>query len=194
MARTALRKIRRTASHTLVVPVLPAAIADLRALFDWRCSVSAADTAYALVRGDGECTASLSYAQLAQQVRTLAAAIAARSEPGDRVLLMLPTGLEWVCAFWACVISGRIAVPVAESRAARGGGDVLGAIVDDAAPRLVLTLPETRLPVRGERRWRSASMWFWAIHPRPTRRTPRSAPRSSPTCSTPPAPPARHAA
>jgi len=135
------------------VPVLPAAIADLRALFDWRCGVSAADTAYALVRGDGECTASLSYAQLAQQVRTLAAAIAARSEAGDRVLLMLPTGLEWVCAFWACVISGRIAVPVAESRAARGGGDVLGAIVDDAAPRLVLTLPETRLPVRSERRW-----------------------------------------
>ncbi|HNJ82014.1 MAG TPA: AMP-binding protein, partial [Piscinibacter sp.] len=91
------------------MPVLPAAIADLRALFDWRCGVSAADTAYALVRGDGECTASLSYAQLAQQVRSLAAAIGARSAAGDRVLLMLPTGLEWVCAFWACVISGRIA-------------------------------------------------------------------------------------
>ena len=135
------------------MPVFPAALSDLRALFDWRCGVSAADTAYALVRGDGECTASLSYAQLAQQVRSLAAAIGARSEAGDRVLLMLPTGLEWVCAFWACVISGRIAVPVAESRAARGGGDVLGAIFDDAAPRLVLTLPETRLPVHGERRW-----------------------------------------
>ncbi|MFT3663632.1 amino acid adenylation domain-containing protein [Piscinibacter sp.] len=133
--------------------VLPSAIADLHALFEWRCKQSASDTAYALVHGDGECSASLGYAQLAHEVHALAARIAERSEPGDRVLLMLPTGLEWVCAFWACVSSGRIAVPVAEPRMAHGGSDVLGAIVDDAAPRLMLTPPDARLPARGERAW-----------------------------------------
>lgn len=133
--------------------VLPAALTDLRTLFAWRCAQSPDDTAYALVRGDGECAASLSYAELAREVSVLAARIAERSEPGERVLLMLPAGLEWVCAFWACSVSGRIAVPVAEARAARGSDDLLGAIVDDAAPRLVLALPDARLPTRGERAW-----------------------------------------
>ena len=179
-ARGALRKIRRTAA-TPRRARSPRRHRRPPPLFDWRCGVSAADTAYALVRGDGECTASLSYAQLAQQVRTLAAAIAARSEAGDRVLLMLPTGL----GVGVRLLGLRDQRPHCRARSrshARRAAATLGAIVDDAARALVLTLPETRLPVRSERRWPERLDVVLGDSPRRMRRMPRSAPHSSPTC------------
>ncbi len=42
----------------------------------------------------------------------LAARVAEVTAPGDRVLLMCPPGPEFVYAFFACLLSGRIAVPV----------------------------------------------------------------------------------
>ena len=53
-ARGALRTIRHTVRHASPCPSSRRHRRP-RALFDWRCGVSAADTAHALVRGDGEC-------------------------------------------------------------------------------------------------------------------------------------------
>ncbi|WP_169815626.1 fatty acyl-AMP ligase [Nocardia inohanensis] len=42
----------------------------------------------------------------------LAARVSETTAPGDRVLLMCPPGPEFVYAFFACLLTGRIAVPV----------------------------------------------------------------------------------
>src|SRR5690349_12818691 len=50
--------------------------------------------------------------QLWERATGLAARIGETTAPGDRVLLMCPPGPDFVYAFFACLLSGRIAVPV----------------------------------------------------------------------------------
>lgn len=81
----------------------------------------------------------LSFGALHEQAQTLAAAWQARYAPGARVLLMLPSGLDYVRAFCACVYAGLIAVPLYEppSRKPRHQ-ERLRKVVADAAPALIV--------------------------------------------------------
>lgn len=63
--------------------------------------------------GDGDkVTGSLTYAELDQRARALAATLQSSAAPGDRALLLLPSGPDYVVAFFACLYAGVIAVPV----------------------------------------------------------------------------------
>ncbi len=53
----------------------------------------------------------LSYAELARRVQRVAARIATVMSPGDRALLLYPTGVEYLEAFLGCLAAGVIAVP-----------------------------------------------------------------------------------
>ncbi|WP_413754500.1 fatty acyl-AMP ligase [Streptomyces sp. R-74717] len=55
--------------------------------------------------------ASLSYADLDGRARSTAVWLAEHTEPGDRVLLLYPPGIEFTVAFFACLFAGLIAVP-----------------------------------------------------------------------------------
>ncbi|MGW5048874.1 fatty acyl-AMP ligase [Streptomyces griseoluteus] len=81
----------------------------------------------------------LSYGELDRTARRLGRWLARRSEPGDRILLLLPTGLEFVTALIGCHHAGLVAVPAPPP----GMGDPKGAraagIAVDAGARLVLT-------------------------------------------------------
>ena len=115
---------------------------DLRALFDGRCAASASAVAYAEVLGD-TVGPRLSYADLHRQVGACVAELTQRTRPGDRVGLLMPAGLPWVVAFWACVVSGRVAVPLAEPRADRQDSalDKLHRVLDDADVALLWVEP-----------------------------------------------------
>ncbi|NWA24238.1 amino acid adenylation domain-containing protein [Pseudomonas gingeri] len=61
---------------------------------------------------DGESVSdSLTFAQLDQKARSLAAHLQRHTQPGDRVLLVYPPCMEYTIAFYACVYAGVIAVP-----------------------------------------------------------------------------------
>jgi acyl-CoA synthetase (AMP-forming)/AMP-acid ligase II/aryl carrier-like protein len=81
----------------------------------------------------------LTFAQLHEQSQSLAAALQARYAPGDRVLLMLPTCLDYARAFSACLYAGLIAVPLfpPPSRKPRHLDRVRNVVVD-AEPALIL--------------------------------------------------------
>lgn len=81
----------------------------------------------------------LTFAQLHEQSQSLAAALQARCQPGDRVLLMLPTSLDYARAFCACLYAGLIAVPLfpPPSRKPRHLDRVRN-VVADAQPTLIL--------------------------------------------------------
>ncbi|MGE8064529.1 condensation domain-containing protein [Pseudomonas sp. NPDC089569] len=85
----------------------------------------------------------LTFAQLHEQSQSLAAALQARYAPGDRVLLMLPSSLDYARAFCACVYAGVIAVPLfpPPSRKPRHLDRVRNVVVD-AEPALILAPAE----------------------------------------------------
>lgn len=55
--------------------------------------------------------ASVTYAQLDARARAFGQQLSGRCAPGSRVLLVLPSGLDYVAAFLGCLYAGVIAVP-----------------------------------------------------------------------------------
>src|SRR5262249_29897911 len=103
-----------------------------------------------LATGEGEGTP-ITYGELHRRVRTLALVLSAQARPGDRALLLYPSGVEFVAAFLACLASGVVAVPAPvprPNRRRRALGRVQG-IADDCAPRLVLTTEAVRARLDG---------------------------------------------
>lgn len=82
----------------------------------------------------------LSYRQLDQRVRIMAAALAQRAAPGNRAILLFPSGPDYVAAFFACQYAGVIAVPAypPETNQAQHLKRLVS-IVDDAEPGVILT-------------------------------------------------------
>lgn len=123
---------------------LPATLVDLLRL---RAQTQADDPAYTWLAdgleagGDGgKLPGYLSYAQLDARARALAAHLqqGLRLNAGDRVLLLYPPGLEFICAFFGCLYAGVIAVPAYPPRPNRSL-DRLRTIVADAGAAAALT-------------------------------------------------------
>src|SRR6478736_1891038 len=90
-----------------------------------------------LPAGEGASTA-LSYAELDQAARRIALLLRAHTQPGDRVLLLYPSGLEFVTAFFGCLYAGVVAVPAYPPRA-NESAHRLRAIIADAGAQIALT-------------------------------------------------------
>ncbi|MBI5768908.1 MAG: thioester reductase domain-containing protein [Verrucomicrobia bacterium] len=81
----------------------------------------------------------LTYAGLARRARAIAAALHERGcAPGDRALLLFPSGLEFFTAFFGCLEAGVIAVPIHPPRA-NDPPARLAALCADCAPTVALT-------------------------------------------------------
>jgi acyl-CoA synthetase (AMP-forming)/AMP-acid ligase II/3-oxoacyl-(acyl-carrier-protein) synthase len=61
---------------------------------------------------EGHESARITYRDLDQQARVIAAFLQTKTQPGDRVLLAYPAGIDFVTAFVGCLYAGVIAVPV----------------------------------------------------------------------------------
>jgi acyl-CoA synthetase (AMP-forming)/AMP-acid ligase II len=83
----------------------------------------------------------LTFAALDRQARVIAALLQRSHASGQRALLLYPTGLEFIAAFFGCLYAGVIAVPVPSPNPAQPhrGLSRLSAIADDAEPTIGLT-------------------------------------------------------
>ncbi|WGS49840.1 fatty acyl-AMP ligase [Paraburkholderia sp. D15] len=54
---------------------------------------------------------SITYERLDRRARQIAARLQAQGDAGDRVLLLYPAGLDYLCALFGCLYAGMIAVP-----------------------------------------------------------------------------------
>ncbi|HEY9629174.1 MAG TPA: AMP-binding protein [Coleofasciculaceae cyanobacterium] len=95
-------------------------------------------TAYLFLQDGEQETSKLSY----QQLDVLACAIAAQLQSlevtGERALLLYPSGLEFIAAFFGCLYAGVIAVPAYPPRPNQKMTR-LSAIVTDAEAKILLT-------------------------------------------------------
>ncbi|MDF3932682.1 non-ribosomal peptide synthase/polyketide synthase [Pseudomonas citronellolis] len=103
-----------------------------------RAAETPRETALRFVAEDLELA--LSYRELDQRARAMAAWMRQSAAPGDRAVLLLPSGADYVTAFFACLYAGVIAVPAYPPESVRPQHLArLRAILDDAEPSLVLT-------------------------------------------------------
>ncbi|MHA7685169.1 condensation domain-containing protein [Cupriavidus sp. PET2-C1] len=98
----------------------------------------AGDTALITIDAAGDTR--YDYASLDARVRALASHLASRAAPGDRAMLLLDSGIDYMTAFFACLYGGLIAVPAFEPGAVRSAQVArLRAMACDADPALLLT-------------------------------------------------------
>jgi acyl-CoA synthetase (AMP-forming)/AMP-acid ligase II len=134
---------------------------DLVALLRQRATHKPKACAYVFL-ADGESEEQrLSYGQLDDRARVIAAHLQGTGMAGERALLLYPPGLDYIVAFFACLYAGVVAVPAYPP--SRHHLHRLKAIVHDAAPALVLTQAEWRdkLIDRYEESWgRDGLKWL----------------------------------
>ncbi|WP_437926833.1 amino acid adenylation domain-containing protein [Sorangium sp. So ce291] len=89
---------------------------------------------------DGDTDArSITYGELDRCARALAAELQPAARAGERALLLVPPGLDFIAAFFGCLYAGLMAVPVPLPQRKSGLLRVL-AIVRDCRPSVVLTI------------------------------------------------------
>jgi acyl-CoA synthetase (AMP-forming)/AMP-acid ligase II len=84
---------------------------------------------------------SFTYSQLNDSVKEMAAHLQHVAEPGQRALLVYPTGLEFIKAIYACFYAGIIPIPTNPPGVNRSA-QRLDAIAKDSRASLVLTTPD----------------------------------------------------
>lgn len=95
-------------------------------------------TAYRFLEGDEE-DATVTFAELDEQARAIAAKLVSLGFAGKRALMMYPPGLEFIVAFFGCHYAGVTPVPAYPPRRNRNMARI-GAISDDAQASVALSV------------------------------------------------------
>lgn len=103
-----------------------------------RAKNQSADNIYTFLPFDGNENSSLTYCQLYERASSIATYLLQQMKKGDRALLLFPSGLEFIEAFYGCLLAGIVAVPAYPPRKNHNVGR-LQAIIDDCDATVILT-------------------------------------------------------
>ncbi|MBN3723239.1 AMP-binding protein [Burkholderia sp. Ac-20379] len=97
-------------------------------------------TALTILRDGEAIEREFSFGELYDATLRVAAGLSVLTAPGERVLLLLPSGAEFACTFYACLASGRVAVPAYHPQQARklSQWQKLQAIVESCGARAIV--------------------------------------------------------
>lgn len=124
---------------------------SLVALLARRAEEQADDRAYVFVSDRGAEEAVLTFRQLHHSASALASRLTAAARPGDRAILVFPPGIEFMVAFFGCLMAGIIAVPMMMPRR-NSARDASATILANCTPTLALT--NSAIALRGDLRAR----------------------------------------
>ena len=111
---------------------------SLVALLERRAASPPDDQAYVFLSDHGAEETAVTFRELHDAARSLAASLTAIVHPGDRAILIFPPGLEFIVAFFACQIARVIPVPMMVPRRL-SSRDSSAAIMANCRPVLALT-------------------------------------------------------
>ena len=94
--------------------------------------------AYVFLSDRGAEEAAITFGQLHDAANALAARLRAVARPGERALLVFPPGLEFIVAFFGCLIARVIAVPMMMPRR-QSARDASAAIMANCEPAVALS-------------------------------------------------------
>ena len=80
----------------------------------------------------------LTWVSLIKRAKAIGARLQQISDPGDRVVIMMPQNIDFVSAFVSCLYSGRIVVPAFSPTEPAHAG-YLEAVLNDALPKVIIT-------------------------------------------------------
>lgn len=111
---------------------------SLVALLAKRAETQANERAYIFLGDRGAEEAVLTFRQLHDAAHAVAARLAGIARPGDRAILLFPPGLEFMIAFFGCLIARVIAVPMMMPRR-QSARDASAAVMANCEPAVALT-------------------------------------------------------
>jgi 1-acyl-sn-glycerol-3-phosphate acyltransferase len=132
------------------LPLVPAAVEarTLVEVLDWHVAQHPDRIHLTLLQDDATVLGTMTYADLAKSARAVAAGLVASDIlPGDRVALMLPTGLDFFAAFFGVLYAGAVPVPIYPPMRLSQIEDHLrrqARILRNAGARMLITVPEGR--------------------------------------------------
>ena len=109
-------------------------------LLEYRATAEPSDRAYVVLSDRGAEEAAITFLELQRAASALAARLTPVTRPGDRALLMFPTGLEFMIGFFGCLMARVIPVPMMVPRR-QTSRDASERIISDCAPSAVLVSP-----------------------------------------------------
>src|SRR5947209_11310783 len=112
--------------------------ASLVAVLEHRAATQADERALIFLTDRGAEEAVLTFSELHDAANAAAKRLAAVSNPGDRALLVFPPGLEFIVAFFGCLIARVIAVPMMMPRR-QSARDSSAAIIANCEPVVALS-------------------------------------------------------
>jgi len=102
--------------------------------------------AYTFLHFGEEPDTSITYQELDQRVQSIASELQSLGYEGKPVLLLYPSGLEYIAAFLACLYAGAVAVPVYPPHSVRLLPR-LQAIINDTRAAVALTTTKTQADI-----------------------------------------------
>jgi acyl-CoA synthetase (AMP-forming)/AMP-acid ligase II len=111
---------------------------SLVAVLEHRAATQAQERALVFLTDRGAEDSVLTFGELHDAANAVAKRLAVRAKPGDRALLVFPPGLEFVVAFFGCLIARVIAVPMMVPRR-QSARDSSASIMANCKPTAVLT-------------------------------------------------------
>jgi len=116
-------------------------IHDLVHLLQWRAEHEGGKLAYVFLEDGEREEVEMTYVELDQRARVIAAMLQEYDVEGERVILLYPPGLEYIAGFFGCLYAGAIAVPAYPPNPLRLDRTLprLQAIASDSQAKLALT-------------------------------------------------------
>jgi acyl-CoA synthetase (AMP-forming)/AMP-acid ligase II len=116
-------------------------IASLADLLRRRAAEQPNDLAYIFLPDRSGEPTQLTFADLYACARMVALGLGERGQKGERAALLFPPGLDFIVAFFGCLLAGVIAVPMMIPRR-DSSRDASAAILADCSPRFAMTRRE----------------------------------------------------
>ncbi len=122
----------------------PTDFASLTQLLETRAATQGESTLYTFLSESGEAPVQLSYTELLARARAIGTRLQQITKAGERVLLLLPPGLDLIAGFYGCLFAGTPAIPLLPPHPARleQQKERLLVIAADAKPAVVLSSRE----------------------------------------------------
>ncbi|EAQ63722.1 Beta-ketoacyl synthase [Marinomonas sp. MED121] len=115
---------------------------NLIELLEHQVSSNGDKTCFTLLANGSDVAETISYAQLSTRARAMAVELRALSEPGDRAMLLMPNGIDYIVGFFGCIYAGLIAVTAYAPQQRRRDWGRLTSILKDADASLALCSAE----------------------------------------------------